>query len=327
MISVASSCFPPHLRVAGIAVAVASVLLSGCGGITIRADSGPGAATRQIASQAVPAMPSPAEARPAAQTAAEGLKLARLLRDQARYEAAAELYAQLEQRSDLQPLELLEYATVAARVQSPQDSLALYGRARRALREAGIALQPAAIAALCNGLGRARAALGQADAALADFDCTLAAQPDDVTALNAKGVLLDARGEHSAARELLARAAEIAPADLRILNNLALSYLAAGNSQQASRLLFQATRALPPGSRGPLWPTLSLNLAFIQALQGDDERARQTLEGFMAPAQAGQALADFAQRRQRIRAGASVGDELLAASRQLLPLREKDHRG
>ncbi|MNC82488.1 hypothetical protein D3C75_1360210 [compost metagenome] len=62
-------------------------------------------------------------------------------------------------------------------------------------------------------------------------------------------------------------------------------------------------------------------------LQGDEGAARKTLEGIMAPALVPQALADFTQRRQRIRDGAAVGNELMAASRHVLLLREKEANG
>ncbi|RMX06853.1 hypothetical protein D8I35_10200 [Corticibacter populi] len=293
-------------------LAACTLQLTACGGITLQTAGE--TSTRNLATPVVKTQASTAEPQKAPVSAADGLKLARLLRDQGRYEAAAGVYGQLEQRGDLQPLELLEYASVAARVQTPQESLALYGRARRAL-EAGQQPVPAAARAnLCNGLGRARMATGQRDAALADFDCALAADPDNVTALNAKGVLLDARGEHTQAQQLLTRASELDPADFRILNNLALSHLSSGDTAQAIRLLSQI--------EAPQWPTLKLNLAFAQSMTGDDTGARKTLTTIMTPALAGQALADFSERRARIAAGASVAEELLAASRQLLPLRE-----
>jgi len=294
-----------------LAAALLTTLLTACSGITIQAAAP--TSTRNLPTTAsAPAAAQPS-ARPASQTsAAEGLKLARLLRDQGRYEGAAGVYAQLEQRKELRPLELLEYASVAAHVQAPQESLGLFGRARRALNEAGIALSPAASATLCNGLGRARLALGQRDAALADFDCALAAEPDNLSALNAKGVLLDARGEHKEAQRLLARAYELDPADFRLLNNLALSHLASGDTAQATRLLAHTHVAE--------LPTLKLNLAFAYTLEGDEARAREALLTVMSSVQAERTLADFTQRRARIRAGAAVADELLAASRQALPL-------
>ncbi|MDQ8035733.1 MAG: tetratricopeptide repeat protein [Bordetella sp.] len=313
---------PVHALARRLAACLMLTTLSACGGITIKADSGPGTGTRNLPAtptgQGAPAPKPPADQ---AEVAAEGMKLARLLRDQGRFEGAAGIYAQLEQRGSLKPLEMLEYASVAAQVQTPADSLALFGRARRAITESGTSLSAPATATLCNGLGRARMALAQTDAALADFDCTLRADPNNIAALNAKGVLLDARGQHDEARKLLSQALELDPANNRVLNNLALSHLASGDTAQAVRLLSQTDAAQ--------LPTLKLNLAFAQAMQGDEAGARKTLASFMGEEQTAQALAAFGQHRQRIRDGASVAEELLAASRQLLPLRaqEKEQRG
>lgn len=300
-------------------VLMLAALLSACSGITIKADSSAQPSTRNVLAQSNGATIAPRPPANSADSVAEGLKLARLLRDQGRYEGAAGVYAQLEQRGSLKPLELLEYASVAAPTQSPRDNLALFGRARRALNEAGVTLSPGGTVTLCNGLGRARMALGQRDAALSDFDCTLAADANNVAALNAKGVLLDAGGDHEQARKLLSQAWELDPSDFRVLNNLALSHLASGDAPQAIRLLSQADAAQ--------LPTLKLNLAFAQVLQGDETAARKTLEGIMAPTLVQQALDDFAQRRQRIRDGAPVAAELMAASRHVLRLREKEANG
>ncbi|THF67246.1 tetratricopeptide repeat protein [Pseudothauera nasutitermitis] len=286
-------------------------LLTGCGALTLKAD--PALSARTLAA---PAAAMPAGTGETQDNTAKGLRLARLLRDQGRPQAAAEVYAQLEARNALKALELLEYASVAAPVQGAQDSLALFGRARRALSKEGGTLAPAAHAALCGGLGRARLALGQTDAALGDFDCVLAADPDNVAALNAKGVLLDARGRHAEARALFAHAIEQDPADLRVLNNLALSHLAAGETAEAVRLLAQ--------TEAPQMPALRLNLALAYAIEGQRDDARRTLESFMPAALAKRALEAFEARSQRIAQGAPVGSELLAASRQALALQEAD---
>ncbi|WMD18989.1 hypothetical protein RAS12_20495 [Achromobacter seleniivolatilans] len=291
-------------------------MLSACSAFSSKPDSAAAPSSRNLLTQSSGANASPRPPVSSGDTVAEGLKLARLLRDQGRYEGAAGVYAQLEQRGSLKPLELLEYASVAAPTQSPRDNLALFGRARRALTEASIKLTPAATVTLCNGLGRARMSLGQRDAAMTDFDCTLTADANNVAALNAKGVLLDAGGDHEQARKLLGQAWELDPSDFRVLNNLALSHLASGDAQQAIRLLSQADAAQ--------LPTLKLNLAFAQVLQGDEGSARKTLETIMAPALVPLALEDFAQRRQRIRDGAAVAAELMAASRHVLRLREKE---
>lgn len=299
-------------------VLLLAITLSACGTFS-KTDPAAAPSSRNLLTQSSGGNASPRPLASNGDPAADGLKLARLLRDQGRYEGAAGVYAQLEQRGSLKPLELLEYASVAAPTQAPRENLALFGRARRALNESGTTLTPAATVTLCNGLGRARMALGQRDAAMQDFDCTLAAEANNVAALNAKGVLLDARGDHAQARKLLAQAWELDPSDFRVLNNLALSHLASGNAQEAIRLLSQADAVQ--------LPTLKLNLAFAQVLQGDEGAARKTLEGIMAPALVPQALADFAQRRQRIQDGSPVASELMAASRHVLQLREKEANG
>jgi tetratricopeptide (TPR) repeat protein len=291
-------------------------LLSACGALTMKTE--PALSARLVAAKPAALKvtpPTPAEqAARAVTNATEGLRLARLLRDQNRLEGAVDVYSQLDSNGLLKPLEMLEYASVAANVLTPQGTLALYGRARRALGNDPASLPVAARVNLCNGFGRARMALGQTDLALNDFGCALEADPDDVIALNGRGVLLDAQGEHAAARGLLQRAANLAPADFRITNNLALSYLADNQPAQAIRLLQQID--------APALPALKLNLAFAYYLQGQQNQARNVLTTVMAPALAERALQDFKTRGARISSGASVGAELLAASRQLLPLQE-----
>lgn len=318
------SPYPFPSRITGLLLTASAVLLQACALPSLRGDANRGLALRQYGAAQAAANArttpsnSPANMPRAGGNSADGLKLARLLRDQGRLEGATLVYAQLDQRGELQPLEQLEYASVASQVRTPAESLALFGHARRVLNSAGTPMTPAATATLCNGLGRARMALGQTDAAFSDFDCTLAVAPDNVQALNAKGVLLSARGQHDSARQLLQRALELDPADMRVLNNLALAHLASGETAQAIRLFAQ--------TESPQWPTLRLNLAFAQALQGDEERARQTLAAIMSNNQVALALDDFRQRRQRIREGAPLAEELLAASRRLLPLNYPEQR-
>lgn len=294
-----------------VLIVTANALLSGCGAITLKTE--PVLSERTLAAAVTPAANKPA-ADAAPDNSATGLRLARLLRDQGRLLAATEVYAQLERRNALAPLELLEYASVAASVYGAQESLALFGRARRALTRQSGQLSAAAQLTLCLGLGRARLALGQTDAAAADLDCALAADPDSVAALNAKGVILDARGEHAGARALFARAAQIDPADLRVANNLALSHLAAGEVTQALRLLQQNSAAATP--------EMHLNLALAYTLAGRRQDAQRTLAAMMSPTLTARALDAFDAHRERVAQGAPIGDELLAASRQLIALQE-----
>ncbi|PWF21462.1 tetratricopeptide repeat protein [Corticimicrobacter populi] len=248
---------------------------------------------------------------------AEGLRLARMLRDNGRMEGAAGIYARLDQRGELKGALLLEYATVAATVSSPRQALALFGRARQEMGGDPMALPPATGVALCNGLGRARLALGQTDAALGDFDCALKLDAVNTVALNGKAVILDAQGEHEQAQVLWRQAQEIDPADFTLLNNLALSYLSQGKTDETIRLLRQLD--MPRNM-----PTLTLNLALAYLLENQPEQADQALRQLVSERQAEQLQAQLMRYSTRIREGEPVAAELLVASRQMLALQDQD---
>lgn len=248
---------------------------------------------------------------------AEGLRLARMLRDNGRMEGAAGIYARLDQRGELKGALLLEYATVAATVSSPRQALALFGRARQEMGGDPMVLPPATGVALCNGLGRARLALGQTDAALGDFDCALTLDAVNTVALNGKAVILDARGEHEQAQALWRQAQEIDPADFTLLNNLALSYLSQGKTDETIRLLRQLD--MPRNM-----PTLTLNLALAYLLENQPEQADQALRQLVSARQAEQLQAQLMRYSTRIREGEPVAAELLVASRQMLALQDQD---
>lgn len=248
---------------------------------------------------------------------AEGLRLARMLRDNGRMEGAAGIYARLDQRGELKGASLLEYATVAATVSPPRQALALFGRARQEMGGDPMALPPATGVALCNGLGRARLALGQTDAALGDFDCALKLDDANTVALNGKAVILDAQGKHEQAQALWRHAQEIDPADFTLLNNLALSYLSQGKTDETIRLLRQLD--MPRNM-----PTLTLNLALAYLLENQPEQADQALRQLVSERQAEQLQAQLMRYSARIREGEPVAAELLAASRQMLALQDQD---
>jgi len=248
---------------------------------------------------------------------AEGLRLARMLRDNGRMEGAAGIYARLDQRGELKGALLLEYATVAATVSSPRQALALFGRARQEMGGDPMVLPPATGVALCNGLGRARLALGQTDAALGDFDCALTLDAVNTVALNGKAVILDAQGEHEQAQALWRQAQEIDPADFTLLNNLALSYLSQGKTDETIRLLRQLD--MPRNM-----PTLTLNLALAYLLENQPEQADQALRQLVSERQAEQLQAQLMRYSTRIREGEPVAAELLVASRQMLALQDQD---
>ncbi|WP_196772886.1 tetratricopeptide repeat protein [Pseudodesulfovibrio alkaliphilus] len=242
------------------------------------------------------------------------LRLARLLCEQGGYEGALGVYAQLDKRGGMKPLELLEYANIASLVSPPRETLSLFMRAEKALAEEMKKLPQEKKAELYTGLGRARMAVGQYDLAQANLEKALDADPQSVAALNALGVLLDTLGDHEAARKPLIQANELDPADVRILNNLALSYLSGNDPDQAIRLFNQA-RSLSDS------PSLSLNMAFTFYLRGQEKRARASLREFMPSEQCETFMGMFAKMQQRIDAGEStISEEMLRASGKLIAI-------
>ncbi len=258
-------------------------------------------------------------------TSDSALRLARLLRDQGRYEAAMGVYAQLSKRAKMTPLELLEYANVAALVCSPRDTLPLFIRAEKKLtEETDTDLSPEVQAELYTGLGRARMSVGQYGLAQQSLEKALEAAPEKVAALNAMGVLLDAQGNHEEARKMLTRANELAPSDERILNNLALSYLSSNDSKQAIRL-FQQANSISDS------PSVKLNLAFTFYMVDQNARASSSLQEFMPMAQSEEFITLFDGMKQRVEIGDStVSEELLRAADKLIeihPPTDTDNKG
>ncbi|SDI85352.1 Flp pilus assembly protein TadD, contains TPR repeats [Pseudomonas flavescens] len=259
-------------------------------------------------------VPSPS-APPQGKEAREALALAHTLRDNGRLQAAYEVYARMAERGQLGGSYLLEYASVAAAVRPPQEALALYQQARQALGETLSKLPAAQRLALCNGNGRARLALGQATLAEKDFRCALQAAPGDAQAHNGLGVALNLQGRDAEARlqfeQALASDAAYSPA----VNNLALSWLASGDSAKAIGLL--------NGARGQDI-SLQLNLALAYVMADQDDTAGRILQDNLEASYAGSILDGFRAARQRVRAGAPLASELLAASQQPLALKEQD---
>lgn len=240
----------------------------------------------------------------------EGMKLARLLRDQGRLEAASEVYARLDSRGLLKGAEILEYATVAAPVRTPQQALELYGRARQALAGDSAMTQQETLA-VCLGMGRAQLALGRNAMAQQDFSCALKAQPDNVGALNGMGVVQDAAGRHAEARTLFEKALHVNPADTAAMNNLALSWLASGDAEKAIQLL-RSTDASNPTSR--------LNLALAYLYRDDRDAARATLATIAEAQRVDGLLDELAARAQQMKSDGARGETLLLSSRQRVQL-------
>ncbi|QLF92013.1 tetratricopeptide repeat protein [Pseudomonas sp. ABC1] len=249
--------------------------------------------------------------------AEEALRLARVLRDNGRLQAAYEVYERMDQRKQLEGAYLLEYASIAAAVRPQQEALSLYGRARQQLGGDLQDIAPGQRIALCNGVGRARLALGQPKGAISDFQCALQVDPQNAQALNGFGVALNITGDTEGARQQFEKVLEHEPGNGAAANNLALSWLASGENQRAINLLNQARNGSPDAA-------LQLNLALAYVLEGHDDTARRVLLESMQPSFAERVLEDFRATRQRIAAGAPLAQELLAASQRPLALSEQD---
>ena len=248
--------------------------------------------------------------------AQQALHLAHTLRDNGRLQAAYGVYTQMDQRGQLQGDYLLEYASVASAVRSAQESLALYQRARKSLGGEFNQLSAEHRLALCSGSGRAYLTLGQAAQAERDFRCALHAKADDAQALNGLGVALNLQNHNEAARTQFEKALQSDPNYSPALNNLALSWLASGDSSKAIGLLNQA--------RGQQDISLQLNLALAYVISGHEDIARRVLQDRLGKDYAEHILDNFVAARARIQAGAPLASELLAASQHPLPLKEQD---
>ncbi|WP_407654861.1 tetratricopeptide repeat protein [Brenneria populi] len=241
----------------------------------------------------------------------EGLRLARLLRDQGRLEAATEVYARIDGRGELKGAELLEYASVAASVRSPQQTLALYDRARQSLGGDSDRMKPQEALAVCLGMARAQLAMGRNTLAQKDFACALKAEPDNASALNGMGVVMDAAGRHTEARQLFEKALQANRADAAAINNLALSWLVSGDADKAIGLLRTVDSDNTTGK---------LNLALAYLYSDRQEEARGTLATIAQPQRIDELMAALNQRLAQMRQESSRGEALLLSSRQRLQL-------
>ncbi|MCI8211809.1 hypothetical protein AUC61_19945 [Pseudomonas sp. S25] len=245
--------------------------------------------------------------------AKEALRLAHVLRDNGRLEASYEIYERMDQRQQLSGPYLLEYASVAATVRPPQEVLTLY---RRAKQQLGNDLSPVQRLTVCSGSGRAYLALGMAKQAEQDFRCALDAAPNNAQAFNGLGVALNLQHQDAEARKQFEKALEIDPGYNAAVNNLALAWLAGGDTTRAIGLLNQ--------SRNNGNVALQLNLALAYVLAGHDDTAQRVLQEKLQPERAGKILAEFQAARDRVSKGAPLASELLAASQHPFTLNDQD---
>jgi Flp pilus assembly protein TadD len=145
-------------------------------------------------------------------------------------------------------------------------------RDAQALRKSGDlggaakALSQLVLIAPDNGLvlgeyGKNLTAQGRSDDALAFLERAIELQPGDWTLYSAQGMAYDQKANYRAAQASYARALVMKPGEPTILNNAALSYMQAGDLDNAEKLLLQ----VGPGSLD--YPRIAQNLALVQSLR------------------------------------------------------------
>lgn len=289
-----------------LAMALAALCLTGCA-----LPGGSGAPVRQIHETPTPkAVSEPKTDNESA------LKLARLLVEQGRLEASLGVYGQLDQKKALGPKELLEFASVAALVEPPKSTYALFSRTAAEDEEHPDVYSAEERGALYAGLGRAELARGNLAAAKKALAKALQVSPANVPALNAMGVLLDAEGSHEEALQSFKRALAEEPENPQVLANIGLSHLSAVNAKLAVASLEEAKAT----GKAPV--SVDVNLALAQFLGGDEAQARKTLEAVMRRNQAAELVANFKRLQTNVKeGGAPLSEALLEAARKSIQIR------
>ncbi|WP_219701617.1 tetratricopeptide repeat protein [Marinomonas lutimaris] len=245
-------------------------------------------------------------------TAEEALKLAHLLRNNGRYQAAYEVYEKMDEKGQLEGPFVLEYASLSASILSASEAIALY---KRAQGELGKEVSDSQQQAICVGLGRAYLELAQLNKAKEQFQCALEASPQSVMALNGLGVIASMNGDVSTAQENLQGALDIAPSNEIVLNNLALSWLSSGEFQKAISLLKTKQSSQNMSTR--------LNLALAYVLIDREDMARELLLKNISRNKTEAILDSYVTSKYRIKNGSDISAEILALTNSPFSLKDE----
>lgn len=117
------------------------------------------------------------------------------------------------------------------------------------------------------GIGRAELAMRRPAAALPAFNTVLQDDPEDIVALNGRGVALDMQGDHAAAQDAYANALQLRPNNHLVESNLALSMLLEDRYADAIAILERLSLDNNSTAR------IRQNLALAYGLRGDTQIA------------------------------------------------------
>jgi len=146
-------------------------------------------------------------------------------------------------------------------------------------------------AAAQGKLGRLMMAAGDPAGAEELLSRAVSINPQDAQSLSALGAVLDQQTKHSEAREKYQAALAIAPNDMGIINNLAMSYALQGKLPEAEATLRKAI-AHPNGRN---MPRIRQNLALVVGLSGRFDEAKRIASEDLPPDQV-QANVEFLQQ-------------------------------
>jgi Flp pilus assembly protein TadD len=146
-------------------------------------------------------------------------------------------------------------------------------------------------AAAQGKLGRLLMAAGDPEGAEEILNRAVLLNPQDVQGLSALGAVLDQQTKHSEAREKYTAALAIAPNDMGVVNNLAMSYALQGKLPEAEATLRKAITH--PNGRN--MPRIRQNLALVVGLSGRFDEAKRIASEDLPPDQV-QANMEFLQQ-------------------------------
>ncbi|MBF9002870.1 MULTISPECIES: tetratricopeptide repeat protein [Vibrio] len=247
------------------------------------------------------------------ENAQEALKLAHILRDNAKYKAAYEVYENMDKKHQLKDAYVLEFATVAALVVSPSQAVMLFERAADTLKGH---IEPEQQEAIDLGLGRAYLQLAQREEASQYLHHALTINPNNVTALNGLSVIANLNGHTKQARALLQKAIKIEPNNDMVLNNLAMTYLVTGETDRTIELLHARRAGLSLSGK--------LNLALAYILNERSDQARKLLNLELPADKTERVIAQFEQLRHRVQQGRPLATEIASLSQVPIQLEEEN---
>ena len=134
-------------------------------------------------------------------------------------------------------------------------------------------------AAAQSQLGRALLSAGDAQGGSDALARSTELNPKDTQALSALGASLDQQARHAEAREKYEAALAIAPDDIGVMNNLAMSYSLQGKLPESEKILRKAMAH--PKSKA--MPRIRQNLALVVGLQGRFDEAKQIASEDLPP--------------------------------------------